>query len=63
MVYKCFDKKTSTSVIANDSMPDQQLAERLHKQIIRNFSKRKTHSLFIDNIWDGYSRYAIDKQV
>ena len=32
-------------------MPDQQLAEELHKPIIRKFKKSKVHSSFIDNIW------------
>ena len=31
-------------------MSDQQLAEELHKPIIRKFKKRKVHSSFIDNI-------------
>ena len=30
------------------NMLDQQLAEKLHKPIIRNFKKRKVHSSFID---------------
>ena len=32
-------------------MSDQQLAEDLHKPIIKKFKKRKVQSLFIDNIW------------
>ena len=32
-------------------MSDKQLAEELHKSIIKNFKKRKVHSSFIDNIW------------
>ena len=28
-----------------------QLADELHKPIIRKFKKRKVHSLFRDNIW------------
>ena len=32
-------------------MSDQQLAEELHKPIIKKFKKRKVHSPFIDNIW------------
>ena len=32
-------------------MLDQQLAEELHKPIIRKFKKRKVHSSFLDNIW------------
>ena len=51
MVYKFFDKKKkSDSGIKNEDMSDQQLAEELHKPIIRKFKKRKVHSSFIDNI-------------
>ena len=32
---------------------NKELAEELHKPIIRKFNKRKVHSPFIDNIWDG----------
>ena len=48
MVYKYFDKETSGSGIKN--IPNKELAEELHIPIIRNFNKRKVHSLFIDNI-------------
>ena len=30
---------------------DKELAEELHKLIIKNFNKRKVHSPFTDNIW------------
>ena len=49
MVCKCFDKKTSGSSIEN--FPNKELAEKLHKPIIKKFNKRKAHSPFIDNIW------------
>ena len=50
MVYKSFDKKTSDSGIK--SIPqNEQLAEELHKPIIRKFKKIKVHSSFKDNIW------------
>ena len=49
--YKFFDKKASGSGIKNENMSDQQLAEELHKPIIRKFKKRKVHSNFIDKIW------------
>ena len=49
MVYKFFDKKSSGSVIANE--PNYQLANELHKPIIRKFKKRKVYSSFRDNIW------------
>ena len=48
MVYKFFDKKSSGSGIANKNY---QLANELHKPIIRKFKKRKVYSSFRDNIW------------
>ena len=50
MVYKFFDKKSSGSGIKNENMLDQQLAEELHKQIIKKFKNIKLQSSFIDNI-------------
>ena len=50
MVYKFLDKKTAGSGIK--SMPqNEQLAEELHKPIIRKFKKRKVYSAFKDDIW------------
>ena len=49
MVYNFFDKKSSGSGIANE--PNYQLANELHKPIIRKFKKRKVYSTFRDNIW------------
>ena len=59
MVYKFFDKKTAGSGVttlakksAIKSIPqNEQLAEELHKPIIRKFKKRKVYSAFKDNIW------------
>ena len=58
MVYKFFDKKTKGSgvTLANKygikSIPqNEQLAEEIHKPIIRKFKKRKVYSEFKDNIW------------
>ena len=48
MVYKFFDKKSSGSGITNENY---QLANELHKPIIRKFKKRKVYSSFRDNIW------------
>ena len=45
-----FDKKASGSGIKNKNIPKKQLAEELHKSVIRKFNKRKIHSSFIDNI-------------
>ena len=49
MVYKFFDKKFSRSGIANET--NYQLADELHKSIIRKFKKRKVCSSFRGNIW------------
>ena len=54
MVYKVFNKKTSGSGIKSENISNKQLAEELHKPIIRKFIKRKVHSPFIDNIWGAY---------
>ena len=39
MVYKLFDKKSSESGVATE--PNYQLANELHRQIIRKFKRRK----------------------
>ena len=49
MVYKFFVKKSSGSGIK--SMSNQQLADELHKLVIKRFRKRKVYSSFKDNIW------------
>ena len=49
MVYKFFDKKYCENGIVNE--PNYQLANELHKPIIRKFKKRKVYSSFRDNIW------------
>ena len=62
MVYKFFDKKSKGSGVVtvepsakhvNTKLApqNQQLAEELHKSIIRKFEKRKVHTAFKDNIW------------
>ena len=50
MVYKFLNKKTSGSGIKNENISNKELAEELHKPIIRKFKKRKLHSTFIDSI-------------
>ena len=47
-VYKFFDKKSKGNGI---NEPNYQLANELHKPIIRKFKKRKVYSSFRDNIW------------
>ena len=49
MVSKFFDKKSSGS--GADAEPNYQLANELHKQIIRKFKKIRVYSSFRDNIW------------
>ena len=49
MVYKCFDKKSKGSGVK--LIPEnEQLANELHKPIIRKFEKRRVYSTFKDNI-------------
>ena len=51
MVYKFFDKKSKGSGVNIPLEFNEQLAEELHKPIIRNFKKRTVYSGFKDNIW------------
>ena len=54
-------KKASRSGIKNENISNKELAEELHKPIIRKFKKRKVHSPFIDNVSGEDLAYAIDK--
>ena len=49
MVYKLFHKKYSGNGIVNET--NYQLANELHKLIIRKFLKIQVYSSFRDNIW------------
>ena len=49
MVYTFFDKKSRGSGVATE--PNYQLANELHKQIIRKFKRQKVYSSFRQNIW------------
>ena len=57
MVYKFFDSKVaspdkkSEGSGAKITPQNEQLADELHKIIIRKFKKRKVYSTFKDNIW------------
>ena len=60
MVYKFFDKKSASladkstegsGVNTKLAPQNQQLAEELHKPIIKKFKKRKVQAAFKDNIW------------
>ena len=49
MVYKFFDKKSAKGIGIN-TISNQQLADELHKPIIRKFKRRKVYSSFKENI-------------
>ena len=55
MVYKFFDKKAAGSGVNIDknksAFNNEELAEELHKPILRNFKKRAVCSGFKGNIW------------
>ena len=62
MIYKFFDSKVASPdkksvgsgakrVNTKNTPQNEQLAEELHKPIIRKFKKRKVYSTFKDNIW------------
>ena len=46
-----FDKKTSRETVKNEIVSNKELAEELHKPIIKKYEKRKVDSPFIDNMW------------
>ena len=46
MVCTFFDKKTGLGVSVNE-----QLAQELHKPVIKEFKRRKVYARFTDNIW------------
>ena len=51
VVYKFFDNKARGSGIKNEINETQQLANAIHKPIIRKLKKGKVYSSFKDNIW------------
>ena len=50
MVSKFFDKRSQGKGLANNK-ENIQLANELHKPIIKKLNKRKVHFSFKDNIW------------
>ena len=50
MVYKFFDKKSKGSDITTNEF-NYQLANELHKPVMKKLKKRKVYSPFKDNIW------------
>ena len=53
MVYKSFEKRSSGSGIENEIKQNEQLAEELHKPIIKKFKRRKVYSALKDNVWSA----------
>ena len=51
VVYNFFDKKSRVSGVA--ALQKEQLAEELHKPIIKKFKRRKVYSALKDNIWSA----------
>ena len=43
-IYKFFDKKTSGGGIKNENIPNKELAEELHKPIIKKLKKREKYN-------------------
>ena len=48
VAYKFFDKKTKSGISVNE-----QLAEELHKPVIKNLKEKKVYIRFKDSIWAG----------
>ena len=71
MVYNFFNKKTTLVIdkstsggrVKNERISNKELAEELHKPVIKKIKERKLHSPFIDNIWgtDLTDMQLIDK--
>ena len=51
MVYKFFDKKASGSDIKNENISEKELAEELHKPIIRKFLKKEKYTQLLKTIF------------
>ena len=51
MVYPFCDRKTKGSGIKNEIKQNEQLADELHKPVIRKFKKRKAYSAFKNYSW------------
>ena len=49
MICKFFNKKTGSGINVNE-----QIAEALHKPVIKKFKRRKVYARFKDNIWAAY---------
>ena len=53
-MYNFLDKKTGSGAIATikaGASVNEELAQQLHKPVIRKFKRRKIYTMFKDNIW------------
>ena len=55
--FKRLDKNVFGSNVKNENILNTELAEELHKLIIRKCEKRKVHLPFIDSIWGADLAY------
>ena len=46
-------KKTSGRTVKIENISYKELAEELHKPVIKKFKKRKVQSHFVDNVWSA----------
>ena len=60
IIYKLFDKKTSGGTVKNENISNKELAEELHKPIIKKF-KKSTFTFYRQYMGRRSSRYAINK--
>ena len=51
IVYKFFDKKSKGGAINSKNILNEQLAEGLHKPLLKIFLKCKVYPSFKENIW------------
>ena len=49
-----YDGYQRSVAVKNEILSNQELAEELHKPVIKKFEKRKLQSSFIDSIWVAY---------
>ena len=62
MVYKFFDKKTAVGAVKNGNISNKELAEELHKRIIRKFKEKTSIRTFYRKYLGCWSCwYAINK--
>ena len=59
MIYNVFNKRTSGSAIKNGNISNKELAQELHKPIIKNFNS--TIRFYRQYFGCRSSRYVIDK--